>query len=434
MARAKGSFDAGFGLRIQARTRLVVFVSLLSFSPLAHVYGVQESALDANIRLIQESFLYQKSLYRNMSFTAYYIQNNHEIEESQTKSSDLSHDLGKHTITRQDYQLNKNGKFLFEKQDYRTDTNYDSIDSSLLGQLESLGGPVRISFDNELYNLESRPPTGEPGLGSIFTPEQPYDFTRAMIKPVFFMDHIFNEGMVLAIGNNKNIKLTVLSDELWKLEYKDPDSDNFYDLELDLTQDFMITKMKGHWNVGKSFEKKMEYGKTEEGFYYLKKGTMSINGEEPTEMIVEEFRLNGPEENYTLEFQVGTRVTSHVNGYPEIYYAGQPGATADEKGDPSIYAVADKFKRIGFYNPDLSNLELVNMDAQVENDIASEIVSSDSHDFSPPLGSVSPIETRKGDGWMARYGTLSLAFTLIITGAFFTLKRSGRSDVRRSSL
>ncbi len=334
--------------QIQIKKILLMYCFAVTILP---IYTHAESTIDKleKLRLVRNSFQYQRSLFKNMKFKAYYTQPYMEIEESQNGQPKFIEVPEKKTIWEHIYEINKDGKFLITTSKYQLDQN--------LQKMQQESNTKHISFNGELYYHYSQlgdSDSGEPGLGSIFTPAQPFDYSKAMVKPTFFMDHIFNDEIHKILDNPNHIQITITVKDKWRLEYKDPDSEMFYNLELDPEQDFMITRMSGYWTDSKTFEKIMQYGQTVEGLYYLKKGTLSIGGEEATIMEVQEFLLNGSEGDYTLEIPIGTRVTNYVKGFPEIYYQGQPGKTADESGDTSIYTVADRLNRFEEFEPDIT--------------------------------------------------------------------------------
>ncbi|MHC4624879.1 MAG: TlpA family protein disulfide reductase, partial [Planctomycetota bacterium] len=276
--------------------------------------GSSADDVGAKVGQIGGSFLRQRSLFHNGRFKGCYIQPYSRVDGSGPSQPKIVEIEGKKSIVEQEYQLNRDGRFVL------TTTWFVSDEKT--GERERESGVNRISFDGQVYHSESRPVSDGPGAGSIFTPEHPFDYSKPMVKPTFFMDHVFNDDVLGALEDRENIKITSTAEGKWRLEYRDPASDRFYDLDLDPEQDFMITKMSGYWTAFQRFEKKMEYGKTDEGFYYLKRGTLSVGGGEPTVMVVREFSLNGPEGNYRIEFPPRTRVTDHRNGRRE-FYAGE---------------------------------------------------------------------------------------------------------------
>ena len=87
----------------------------------------------------------------------------------------------------------------------------------------------------------------------------------------------------------------------------------------------MIVRMTGRWTRSTNFQKTMEYGVTEEGFYYLKRGEVALDERAPYVMIVNEFELNPPEDSYVLEVLIGTSMMDHTKGpTPHRYVEGRP--------------------------------------------------------------------------------------------------------------
>jgi hypothetical protein len=341
-----------------------------------------------------------------------------QAEKSQTGPPKLVHDPWKKAIIEQQYQLNKNGKFLL------TINQYHSNEGTEEWQKEAV--KTSISFNGEFYHCVSLSESDEPGLASIFTPEHPFDYSKPMIKPTYFMDHVFNDDILKILKDDENTMITVTEEDMWRLEYQDPESDKFYHLELDPKHDFMITRMTGYWNVGQTFEKNMEYDQTEEGFYCLKRGTLSINGKEPTIMEVREFELNGPEGNYTLEIPIGSRVTDHTKGFKQIYYQGQPGRTSEETGDINIYTLADSIDRIALEGIEEMMRPLKNIEPNakdVQHKIQESTQSTNNQEPNSQNDTNSAIDVKvdnkelKDESGKFRYVVISAAILLILVGA-----------------
>ncbi|UCG48333.1 MAG: hypothetical protein JSU94_00880 [Phycisphaerales bacterium] len=336
--------------RSQARSwpskRLPQIMSLCAV--LLFIAPCEVSAQDdtpAKLRLIHDSFVHQRSLFRNVRFVAEYIAPYRQVLEPRSLKPRFIDVPGEKSILHQQYQLNRHGQFIFKTAFARSD--------EYIKETTKETGTQTLSFNGELYYCDSRPRSEEAGLGSIFTQQQSFDYSRVMIKPTFFMDHAFNDEILQILREPENVEIATTDDGLWRLQYKDPNSDKFYDLRLDPKQDFMIVTMVGKWDHTSNFRKDMQYHRTDEGFYYLNTATLAVGQAEPTTMNVKDFALNGPEPDYTLKFPLGTRVTDHTKGFPEIYYEGQPGKTADETGDQSIYTIADTINRFEMYEPDI---------------------------------------------------------------------------------
>ncbi|MBN1187150.1 MAG: hypothetical protein JXB49_33035 [Bacteroidales bacterium] len=324
---------------------LIISFTLLTLS--ASAYEIENTTKETEV--IYNSFLYQRSFIKNVYFKAYCVQPHFKAESYSEGliKRELPTNSQTSSILEQEYKLSKDGKFLMTINQYISDSKIQSVDTKTIEKLTKEMGARHISFNGELYYSYAENESGATGgIGSIFAPENPFDYTEPMIKPTYFMDQVYNDDILQIIKEGKDITITEKSDSMWKIEYKDPDSEQFYDLELDPSRDFIITKMSGYWNRGQVFEKNMTYGSTEEGFYYLKRGVLSINNEIKSIMEIGEFELNGPEDNYTLEIPIGTRVTDHTKGIPAIYYQGQPGKTSEETGDISIYSLTDSIDRV----------------------------------------------------------------------------------------
>jgi hypothetical protein len=296
--------------------------------------ALAETAVDnrAILEQVRSSFDFQGSLFNTVRFQARLISPYMNPDKPEANT-------GLRRVIDQTYTLSKQGKFLF---------------SDTRGILDLRSGNVtldtdkteHLAFDGETYRYYNG--TTDSGLGSIFTPEQPYDWSKPMTKPIFFMDHLFDEKIKKAL-NNKQCLTIDTSDGYWRIEYKAPelaDATDSFVIYCDPKQDFMIVKSEGFWTPTKRYCKETQYAMTEEGFYYPVKGKLTVGSEIEVTLEVTEFELNAPQPSYALEFPVGIRVTDHTRGLPRIYYEGQPGKTATETGDRSIYTLADSMNRV----------------------------------------------------------------------------------------
>jgi hypothetical protein len=232
---------------------------------------------------------------------------------------------GKEQVEKFDYQVSKTGKYVLGTTLYERD---------LATGLETMIDLTRWhSFNGQLYRMldcayESREPL-KPAFptGYIFAPEQQPDPVGSMIKPTFFMDHLFNPQVDRALNSPDNVTISETDDGLWYLEYSNPDGTcpKFLNIHVDPAQDFMITRVQGDWDGRRDFVKEIAYGKTAEGFYYPVNGTFATGGKAPKRMEVTAFELNAPEGDYTVEFPVGTLIRDYTKGNPAQYRWGQEG-------------------------------------------------------------------------------------------------------------
>ena len=124
-----------------------MFLLILSIIYSTFAFGNTTDDMDSKLDLVHDSFLYQRSLFKNVNFKAYYIQPYSHIEPTQEgELLNIVYESGKKRIIEQQYQLNKNGNFLC------TINRYISTGGSDDWQKES--GGIRTSFNGEI--IESR--------------------------------------------------------------------------------------------------------------------------------------------------------------------------------------------------------------------------------------------------------------------------------------
>lgn len=240
------------------------------------------------------------------------------------------------------YQLNRDGRYAFSSEYYAIEDSSGNTRRTLM--------PYFLGFDGSVFRSYSYDKdTGELGLGAVFLPEHPYDVSGPLIKPTFYMDHLFNEKVKSALADPANVTFTEGQDGLWQFRWVAPAAEpkDFLNIYCDPQLDFAITRLEGAWNEEETYTKEIVYTKAEEGFLYPVEGTLRVGDGEPSVLQVEAFELNGPEEAYAPEIPVGTRVTDYTRGkLAETYIQGQPGKELTLSGDPSIYSAAEEINRL----------------------------------------------------------------------------------------
>ncbi len=284
-----------------------------------------EEQTSEKLEKIRRSFDNQRAMFQNMRFTAIRTQPYSVALINRRINSELQLNVkeipGKQKITEQSYQINKTGKFLFSYQEF--------VKDSETGQKIPENQPFRISFNGKIYrNLLSDK------IAVISTPEQPFDPSGPMIKPTFYMDHLFNDKILKLLSNPNNITISELENGLWHLTYKNPDtqSNEFFDIDFDPAREFIITKIQGNWAGETNYTKEIEYSQTEQGFYYPLKGTLTLSGNEPSTMQITEFQLNGPEGDYTQDIPDGAEITDYSRNteQPVKYIFGKTRKTYED--------------------------------------------------------------------------------------------------------
>lgn len=239
------------------------------------------------------------------------------------------------------YQLNKDGRFriscIHNVTNERTGETYQSIP------------PWTLSFDGQEFRNLSYDTEKQGGLASLFLPEHPYDQSAPLIKPTFYMDHLFNEKVQRALSDGSGLTFTESEDGLWQFrwESRESGSKDFLNIYCDPDSGFAVTRLEGIWNGDRTFRKDIIYARTEDGFFFPQKGTLEIAGDVSHVLRTDEFELNGEEDGYVLEIPVGVRVTDHTKGgLPVTYFEGQPGKESTLPGDHSIATLADRLDRL----------------------------------------------------------------------------------------
>jgi len=404
---------------------LVAGIALL----FAHSETAFTAQVGSQLAEINASYEWQESLFETLAFKARYMQPLYVLEsplgsERESVARSLANrtlDPARLSIIEMDYQLDRNGRFFFQ-------TTELTVHKASLREEDRMT-PSVLAFDGEQYRFFAVPGDQGPGLGSIFLPEHPYDYSKPMVKPTFYLDHIFNEKVSQILSDPDAVTITETANRTSQIDYLGEGTQDAYRLELDPKQDFMIVMMRGPWTEKESFEKRAEYAQSEEGFWYPVKGTLSIGGGEPTVLEVTEFRLNAPEHTYSPEIPVGTRVTNHTQGFPEIYYEGQPGKTAEESGDESIYTMADRLNR----------LELFDLDERLEK-IEPSLVANMPTTVPPtpgeekkPVSNQPATEEKVSEQIPRPYIVTVTALLVILLAAWLFLRKRGRGEDVSSS-
>src|SRR4051794_4224065 len=88
-----------------------------------------------------------------------------------------------HQLMSEDYTRDDGGRFLLIAR--RGDLNSVDQTKTWVENIEHL------SFDGDVYRFFDAS-ANEAGAGSIFPKDAPFDWSKPLIKPTFYMDHLFN--------------------------------------------------------------------------------------------------------------------------------------------------------------------------------------------------------------------------------------------------
>jgi len=294
---------------------IIFIISLAGMqSQSARVYG-SEQEVQARLRKVRQSFKKQREMFRNMRFKADWLDPHMQTKQEPGKPPDQIDFIeipDEKILNLLEYQIDIDGRYLMSLEQHVTD--------AASGEIKSKSHSSRYGFNGKTYRAFY-----SEKQASIFTPEQKFSTGRSLIKPTYFMEHIFNEDMDRILEHPELAELSETSDGLWILKYDDDKSQYSYRATLDPKQDFMIvelerTSKEGHVNI-----KKIEYKITSEGFWYPVKGQRSFGDKNELTMNITEFELNAPDTDYTLEFPKGTHVLDYTRrtNPPEVYRYGQ---------------------------------------------------------------------------------------------------------------
>jgi len=277
------------------------------------VYG---SGPDVRSKLgqIQESFDKQWGMFRNLRFKANWYQAHVQISHDPGKPPEQMEFIeipDEKILNKLDYHIDTEGRYLISLEQHVTD--------AASGEIKSQRHSAKYGFNGQTYRVFY-----SEKQASIFTPEQQFDNGRSLINPTHFMDHVFNEDIRYIFDHPKHVELAESADGLWILKFRDEKSQYTYEAKLDPKPDFMVVELKRTSKEGHVYEKKMEYEKTGEGFWYPVKGVRSFAGRDELIMNITEFELNVPNSDYVLEFPKGTHVRDYTRKTdpPEVYRYG----------------------------------------------------------------------------------------------------------------
>lgn len=275
------------------------------------------SEQDHHTRLgeIQKSFEKQFNMFENVRFKANWLQAHMQINHDPRKPSEQMEFIeipDEKILNKLEYQVDTNGRYIMSMEQHVTD--------AASGEIKSQRHSSKYSFNGQTYRAFH-----SINQASIFTPEQKFGTGRPLIKPTYFMDHIFNEDIRRVFDHPEHIELTESPKGLWILKFQDEKSRNTYEAIIDPKQDFMIVELKRTSKEGHVYKKKTEFEKTSEGFWYPVKGIRSFAGRDELVMNITEFKLNIPDSNYVLEFPKGTHVRDYTRKTdpPEVYRYGE---------------------------------------------------------------------------------------------------------------
>lgn len=274
-----------------------------------------ERKVQTKLRKVRQSFEKQREMFKNMWFKANWLEPHMQITRESGKPPDQVEFIeipDEKILNILEYQTDKEGRYLMSLEQHVTD--------AASGEKKSKRHSSKYSFNGHTYRAFY-----SEHQASIFTLEQKFSTGRSLIKPTYFMDHIFNEDLIRTLDHPESVKFSETADGLWILQYDDEQSQYSYEATLDPKQDFMIIELKRTSKDGHVYTKKTEYKKTAEGFRYPVKGYRSFDGRHELIMNVTAFELNAADNNYTLEFPKGTHVRDYTRraNPPEAYRYGQ---------------------------------------------------------------------------------------------------------------
>jgi len=281
-----------------------------------------EEKVTEKLETIRRSFEKQRAMFKNMRFKSNWLQPHTQIKQEPGKPPQEVEFINipdEKILNIQEYQTDKNGKYLLSLEQYVTD--------AASGEIKSKRHSEKYSFNGETYRVFY-----SEKQASIFTSKQRFSTGRSLIKPTSYMDHMFNENVDWIFDNPQSANFSETANGLWVLEYRNDESEEAYNITLDPKKDYMIVELKRTSKAGDVYEKKIEYRKTKEGFWYPARGHMSFSSQPDLTMNITEFELNVPDTDYTLDFPKGTHVRDYTKDpeKPEIYRYGQPRKSYEE--------------------------------------------------------------------------------------------------------
>ena len=263
---------------------------------------------------IRRSYEKQRAMFRNMRFKADWLDPHIQIRQEPGKppeQTELIEIPDEKILNILEYQTDRDGRYIISLEQDVTD--------AATGQIKSRRHSARYSFNGETYRAFY-----SERQASIFTPEQKFSTGRSLIKPTYFMDHLFDEDLIYVLDHPESAEISETPEGLWILKYQDAGARYTYLTTIDPRQDFVVIESKRTSKEGHVYIKKTEYEVTSDGFRYPVKGYRSFGGNHELTMNVTEFELNATDINYTLEFPKGTHVRDYTRKAdpPEVYRYG----------------------------------------------------------------------------------------------------------------
>ncbi|MCK5270661.1 MAG: redoxin domain-containing protein, partial [Sedimentisphaerales bacterium] len=277
-----------------------------------------ENAAKENVaekmNVILRSFESQRGMFRNMRFKSNWTSQHYvfagKFRPGKKPPTPVEVE-GKHGLTIQDYQLDKDGRYTTTVERFVVD---DATGSKTPHQ-----APSKYSYNGKIYRAFY-----SEQQANIFTDKTNIEAGRRLIKPTIFMKHIFDEDIERVLHRPESASFSETADGLWHLECTDNESEKIYEITFDPSRAFMITEMITTTKKGYYVKTQCEYKKTKEGFWHPVKGVRSFKKREPFVMNITEFVLNGPEDDYVLDMPKGTNIRDYTKDpdNPEVYRYG----------------------------------------------------------------------------------------------------------------
>ena len=227
--------------RLPSRTILLriilCLVFLCAFRTRYSLCSVATGAVGEDIDRILRAYHRQQDMYDNITVKARRSRPYVEVTEPEPGKFTFLAVPGKEAITNMTHVLARDGRFIFSEEEFLLDVSSQ--------ETRRVAGEGTTAFNGEYYTYYNMTKRGKPGSGSIFTPDQPFDTTKPMIKVQFYLDHIFNTKLLAILEAGEHIEAAPAENGLWHLSYEDPSSEEFYDLDMDPKQGFVIVRMQG---------------------------------------------------------------------------------------------------------------------------------------------------------------------------------------------